>query len=344
MQFKRTSEINGYSESRISFTFIPYKLNYVYQELTLFFENQDYTEPIPITIEGQCVDVPIYVENEEYNLNILIYEQTYRQRIILHNRSQSSMKIQLFFPKDFKPYLEFNPTLGYIQGNSSFEIWLKFRPDRSILTACNKYLVRQNEDEPPKDEYEEFTMKVPIKVQGANQVLPVKFNILCCFSVNAITFSPAHIDFGTVFNSSAASVQVEMENHSLLPQQFSFVRLPREISVYTDGGTGLILPGEKYLIRIEYRPSQQQVEDEAVIYCRIITGNICVRELKVSYSAIVTKCPIIIDKMKIEFPALPETEFNEVVLAVNNASSKDYMFEMVPPNPKISGIIINPLV
>jgi hypothetical protein len=46
------------------------------------------------------------------------------------------MKIQLFFPKDFKPYLEFNPTLGYIQGNSSFEIWLKFKPDRSILQAC----------------------------------------------------------------------------------------------------------------------------------------------------------------------------------------------------------------
>ena len=87
VQFKRTSEISGYSESKISFTFVPYKLNYVYQELTLFFENQDYTEPIPITIEGQCVDVPIYVENEEYNLNILIYEQTYRQRIILHNRS-----------------------------------------------------------------------------------------------------------------------------------------------------------------------------------------------------------------------------------------------------------------
>ena len=64
---------------------------------------------------------------------MLIYEKFYRQRIILFNRSQNSMKIQLFFPKDFKPYLEFNPTLGYIQGNSQFEIWLKFRPDRSIL-------------------------------------------------------------------------------------------------------------------------------------------------------------------------------------------------------------------
>ena len=76
--------------------------------------------------------------------------------------------------------------------------------------------------------------------------MPVKFHILCCFSVNAVTFNPPQIDFGNVFNQSAAKVMVEMENHSLLPQQFSFVRLPKEISVKTMGGTGDILPGEKY--------------------------------------------------------------------------------------------------
>lgn len=156
------------------------------------------------------------------------------------------MKIQLFFPKDFKPYLEFNPTLGYIQGNSSFAIWLKFKPDRSILTTCNKYLVRKDGDEEPADPHEEFTMRIPIKVVGANQVLPVKFSILCCYSVNAVTFKPPQIDFGNVFNENAAQLTVTMENHSLLPQRFSFVRLPKEITVKTDAGTGTILPGEKY--------------------------------------------------------------------------------------------------
>ena len=155
------------------------------------------------------------------------------------------MKIQLFFNKDFKPYLEFNPTLGYIQGSSSFEIWLKFRPDRSILTACNKYLVKQNDEEAPKDEFDEFTMRIPIKVTGANQVLPVKFSILCCFSVSAVTFTPPQIDFGTVFNQSAARATIEMENHSLLPQQFSFALLPREISVATDAGTAAIINGHR---------------------------------------------------------------------------------------------------
>jgi len=83
----------------------------------------------------------------------------------------------------------------------------------------------------------------------------VKFNILCCFSVSAITFTPPQIDFGTVFNSLAAQATIVMENHSLLPQQFCFVRLPKEISIPTDGGTGTILPGEKYNIKVDYRPT-----------------------------------------------------------------------------------------
>lgn len=253
------------------------------------------------------------------------------------------MKIQLFFPKDFKPYLEFNPTLGYIQGNDKFEIWLKFRPDRTILNACQKYLVKQNED-PPKDEFEEFTMRIPIKVTGANQVLPVKFSILCCFSVNAITFKPPLVDFGTVFNQSAAGATIEMENHSLLPQQFCFTRLPKEIQIPTDAGTGTILPGEKYSIVVEYRPTQQLTQDDSVIYCRIITGKICVRELKLPYKANVTKCPLQADKQKIEFPALPEEEFNEVVLSITNSSQKDQMIEIVPPHQRMSGLTINPLV
>lgn len=78
-------------------------------------------------------------------------------------------------------------------------------------------MVRKKDEQPPKDEFEDFTMRIPIKVTGANQVLPVKFNILCCFSVSAVTFDPPQIDFGNVFNQSAARAAITMENHSLLP-------------------------------------------------------------------------------------------------------------------------------
>ncbi len=115
-------------------------------------------------------------------------------------------------------------------------------------------MVKQDE-EPPKDEYEEFTMRIPIKVTGANQVLPVKFSLLCVFTVNAVTFMPPVVDFGTVVNQLASSCNIILENHSLLPQTFSFVRLPKEITVPTDNGTGTVLPGEKYKLTLEYRPT-----------------------------------------------------------------------------------------
>lgn len=50
VQFKRTIEIEGYSEIKVAFTFVPYKLTQVFQEFTLFFENQDYCDPIPISV------------------------------------------------------------------------------------------------------------------------------------------------------------------------------------------------------------------------------------------------------------------------------------------------------
>lgn len=77
---------------------------------------------------------------------------------------------------------------------------------------------------------------------------------------------------------------------------------------------------------------------------RVITGEICVRELKIAYSANVNKCPLSTDKQKIEFPVLPETEFTEVVLQLSNNSQKNYTIEVVPPNAKLSGLTVNPLV
>jgi len=64
------------------FTFKPIKLGKIFQECTLFFDNQDYTDPIPIIIKGECVDVPIYVEKLAYNLHTVVYEKTFREKIM----------------------------------------------------------------------------------------------------------------------------------------------------------------------------------------------------------------------------------------------------------------------
>ena len=122
------------------------------------------------------------------------------------------------------------------------------------------------------------------------------------------------------------------------------MRLPKEICVDTDGGTGLVLPGEKYKLKVEYRPSQTQVFEEAHIFVRLITGKACVREVKLPYLVNVTKCPISSDKYKVEFPCLPEGEFSESVVELTNTSGKNYTVEVVPPMFSMSGLVVNPLV
>ena len=58
----------------------------------------------------------------------------------------------------------------------------------------------------------------------------------------------------------------------------------------------------------------------------------------------VTKCPIVSDKYKIEFPCLPEGEFAESVVELTNQSSKNFTIEVVPPLNALSGLTVNPLV
>lgn len=92
------------------------------------------------------------------------------------------------------------------------------------------------------------------------------------------------------------------------------MRLPKEITIATDKGTGTILPGEHYPLQIEYRPSTDAVIEESALMVRFITGRLCVREVKLPYACSVVKCPLHTDKSKIEFPCLPEGESNEVVV------------------------------
>jgi hypothetical protein len=330
--FKRENSIGSYTGKNLVFTFKPFKLGQIFQECTLFFDNQDYTDPIPIIIKGQCVDVPIYVERLTYNLNTLVYEKTYREKIVLYNRSPQTMKLQLYYPKELKSYIEFNPTLGYIQGRDKFEIWMKFKPDRTILSTGAKYVTEGN------------NIDIPIKVVGANQVIPVRFNIIGRFTVNAVTFNPPNIDFGNVYHSSASRVNMQIENHSLLPQKFYFANLPREISMETDNGCGILLPGESYKFAIAYRPTKTTTYEEGEVFCRLITGDICSREVKLNFKVNVMRLPLKLSNAQIEFPGLPEKETVEIVTQIENPTQKTYIVELMPPKHQLSGIMLTPVV
>ena len=80
------------------------------------------------------------------------------------------------------------------------------------------------------------------------------------------------------------------------------------------------------------------------IVSMFITGNICTKELKIPYSVQISKSPIVFDKQKLEFPALPVGETSEIILSCINKSQKHYEIEIVPPYYRVAGVQITPVV
>ena len=140
LKFQRVSKIQGYSTLEIPFTYIPGEKGEFNLKLLVYFENFMYSPPVEITLKGECVDVPIYVERPIYDFQICFLNHIYREKLVFFNRSPNPMKIQIIPPKETRNFFEFNPILGYIQGNSSFEIWVKMNTEKEILNYCSKYI------------------------------------------------------------------------------------------------------------------------------------------------------------------------------------------------------------
>ena len=52
VEFKKVTHIDGYSSKTISFTYTPFKLGSIFMECTMFFDNQEFTDPIKLVIKG----------------------------------------------------------------------------------------------------------------------------------------------------------------------------------------------------------------------------------------------------------------------------------------------------
>lgn len=108
------------------------------------------------------------------------------------------MKIQVIPLKETKNFFEFNPILGYIQGNSSFEIWVKLSTDKEILNYCQKYI-------------KEDVLEIPFKLIGANQLVPVYFNIKARLTIDTLQITPSQLDFGKIFEGCAARLSLYLK-------------------------------------------------------------------------------------------------------------------------------------
>lgn len=139
---------------------------------------------------------------------------------------------------------------------------------------------------------------------------------------------------------------ISLENMSELPQQIIFYPLPKEISVEMDLIPIKILPNEKFTTNFIYRSGKivDNKKDESFLNCKIITGTIQARDIRIPYFAEIKKCPIELSAQKIDFRVLQIDESYSMNLSVKNVSFKDIIYEFFLPMFDICGIKMTPMV
>jgi len=276
------------------------------------------------------VEVPLYIDKPIYDFRICPYDCMYREKFILHNRGNRTMQISIHSPKELADFIEFNPTNGYIQPLSNFEIWTKFKPTIEILQKCKRFIIGPEQ------------VSIILKVTSELQEVPVLFKLKAEFTTDELEISPKDLDFGPVFDQTAVSQKVELINHSKLPQKISFFQIPKELSAEPDKGCLHILPLEKTSFALTYSPMNDGFygETRGIMWLRVITGNIIAKELKMTFTARKDKSPILFDKSKLMYPLLSEGESYEslITVSLNTGIQKDYMIEFCPPHYKLSGL------
>ena len=248
--------------------------------MRLIFEEPNCPD-IPVLIQCHAVPVPIFVEPPILDFRCCVYEKLYRAKILLRNRGPVALKMMANVPDELQDgALEFNPTLGFVQGKSrdaagnendgKFEVQIKFRPPAGLLKRCCRHGYAS---EGTKEGEAAGIIAVPVRIDITDQVLPVYFTLRAQLTTSEIRFEtpvteldvarqlendaawgPFDGNFGSCYTTQSATIPVRMTNLSALPQQFGFVKLPRELSVDPEDGFGMMLPGETLLRNLIFSP------------------------------------------------------------------------------------------
>eukprot|EP00742_Colponemidia_sp_Colp-10_P008825 GILJ01009584.1.p1 GENE.GILJ01009584.1~~GILJ01009584.1.p1 ORF type:complete len:1812 (-),score=327.15 GILJ01009584.1:58-4746(-) len=331
LEFQSSGQLSGYSDCTHEFVFTPSAAGNLAKVYTVKFSDADSTDLVLI-VKGRGIDVPIYVASELYDLNICVYNHVYREEICLINRGSTAMKIHVEMPKEAKEFLDLNPLLGYIQANSQFKIQVKFTPTKEMLQSCAKFADADTE-----------MINFPIKVVGANQVLPVPFMISARLTSDLIQFTPSVLDFGNCATDQTVSLPLTMKSNCRLPQQFAFVRLPRDISVEPEDGFGTLLPLETITRTVKFSPLTATTRQFDLL-CKVQTGNICASQQTVTCRGVGVSPPLQLSHTSIAFPATPLAQCVKQSITVRNDSNTAQTFEFFPPPFLYSRLKVSPLV
>lgn len=315
---------------------------------------------LDVLVHASCLDVPIYVEKDVYDLKTCVFRHIFRESVVLHNRQSVAMQIEVEKPKDIIGELHLNPSLAYIQGNKEQAIQIKFSPKEDFLDKNPQFRDSTRKDVPG-------AFCIPMRIVGADQVLPVCTKLVGTLTTNTVSFEPSVLSFGRCFVGSAVSNRITVMNESLLPQQFAFMRLPAFLSVQDvptdvldeegahgsgtgtavldgggDGALGTLLPKERRQLCITYAPEAATEMDYKISF-KAITGSLCVCDFSIVCKGQGVAPILSLSHTQINMASIPCDAISKESVVITNVSKVPYAMNLQLPPPNVSALCANPI-
>ncbi|XP_063488111.1 cilia- and flagella-associated protein 74 isoform X2 [Symphalangus syndactylus] len=279
-------EIGPFSSIKVPIIFTPVVPGDVQARFKVTFKNTQ-CPTLHFRVMGVAIHVPVWVPKPSVDLKICMYDRLYQDSVLVHTRSKAALRLKFEVCKELRAHLELLPEMGYIQAQSSYSVQLKFLPRHSLPEDAGRYFDKETR-----------VLEAPMTIWVADQNKPVEFTVHAIVTTSDLELSPSEVDFGYCTIYEAIRTEISLHNHSLLPQEFGFVRLPKFVDVQPNDGFGTILPLETLQFCVIFQPTKAE-EHSFELTCKSEIN----RCFKLSCRAVGVHPPLELSHYQIKFAA-----------------------------------------
>ena len=372
--FPYKGEIEGYSSKKITVILNALFIGEFKNEFLnfkVFYNNNKNNETFKIHLLYNIIDFPIYTDYKTHNLNYLTENDIFRDKVTFHNNSNISYKIQAYQHISTRNIIEINPDLGFIQANSSFDIWIKLKANKRDINKLNNFFYNNSlknttnavrfDNTKQKDIEDAFgltsfskdttkfinvnkeVLNIPIKIQITNINLPLLVTLKFSITNSDLLVSPLHLVYDKLFIDESKTIDIFLTNNSKLPQHYGFIMLPKEFTIVPNIGT--VLPNEKVVIKCNYQSFDNNIGHRTGdIFCKVTANELSAKTIKIGYHCEIVNNDLSVKPKLLQLPILQENEIYNKIICVKNLTDNNYVCEWLTPLSILSGIEIMPKV
>ncbi|KAM5320183.1 cilia- and flagella-associated protein 74 isoform 2-T2 [Glossophaga mutica] len=294
-------EIGPFTSIKVPITFSPVTPGDIQANFKVTFKNR-LCPTLHFRAVGVAMDVPVWVPRPNVDLKICMYDRLYQDSILVHTRSKVALRLKFEVCKELRGHMELLPETGYIQALSSCSVQLKFLPRLSLPEDAGKYFDKDSR-----------VLEAPMTIRVADQVRPVEFTVHAVVTTSDLELRPSEVDFSHCTIYEAIRTSVSLHNHSLLPQAFGFVGLPKCVDIQPNDGFGTIMPLETLELSVIFQPAKAK-EYSFELICKSEIN----RRFKLTCRAVGVHPPLELSHYQIKFAATALYDTSVATLYVIN--------------------------